>query len=442
MRPTFRPGRPADERGQALVLFVIMLILLLGTAALVIDGGVFRRSAQEQRNALDAGALAGAGNLPGNPTKAASDALKFALANHPGLTAGSVNVSFRCLVGDRNGDGRPDAADLPATCNPGPSPSFTCANGICVAPCNPAAGHVCNTVVVSGTVSTDYRFDQVTGVPGPTTTLDAAACVGLCGADPSAPLDIGFIIDRTGSMSDADLANVKNATLSTLTFLDPTMQSVALAALGQSRANGGCGGPGQIVGKAWSSGGTATWVTVPYPTSGSLSTDYQNAGGSLNANSAVVRSVNCLDHSSTGTNMGDPLLQLATVMQARGRAGVLKGIIMMTDGAANEPNTRSCKYALDKAAQVKAMGIELYTIGFGVAGDMCTDVDGTYRNAPTAQLLAAMASQPTVYDGCNDAENADGDHFFCEPRSDSLASVFRAAATALVSHSARLVHLP
>jgi hypothetical protein len=114
----------------------------------------------------------------------------------------------------------------------------------------------------------------------------------------------------------------------------------------------------------------------------------------------------------------------------------------MTDGAANQPNVRSCRYANDAATAVKQRNVEIYTIGFGVVGDQCVDIDGTYRNASAANLLADMATGPTVNDGCTDAENADGDHFFCEPRSDSLTSVFRAAATALVSGSVKLVHLP
>jgi hypothetical protein len=88
------------------------------------------------------------------------------------------------------------------------------------------------------------------------------------------------------------------------------------------------------------------------------------------------------------------------------------------------------------------MGIELFTIGFGVAGERCTDVDGTYRNRAVSRLLADMATGPTTDNGCTDAENSDGDHFFCEPRSDSLTAVFRSAATALVQGTARLIKLP
>ena len=243
-------------------------------------------------------------------------------------------------------------------------------------------------------------------------------------------------------MSDADLNNVKTATLAMLRILDPTKQHIALAVLGRSQTGVACGGPGNARGIASASATVGTWVTVPYPNNGSLSSDYQTAGGALNNNSQLVNSVNCINHSQTQTNLGDPLRAVADTLVSQGRAGVPKGIILMTDGAANQPNSRSCKYANDNATQVKQMGIELYTIGFGVVGDNCVDIDGTYRNAAAGTLLADMATGPTTNDGCTDAENADGDHFFCEPRSDSLNSVFRAAASALVAGSVRLVHLP
>jgi len=133
---------------------------------------------------------------------------------------------------------------------------------------------------------------------------------------------------------------------------------------------------------------------------------------------------------------------MTDTLYSQGRAGVPKGIILLTDGAANMPDVRSCKYANDKAAAVKGRGIELFTIGFGVVGDRCIDVDGTYQNALASKLLADMATGPSTDDGCTDAENADGDHYFCEPRSDSLKSVFHAAATALLGGHVKLVTVP
>lgn len=436
-----RRHRREAQRGQALPLFVIFLLLILSTLALVINGGILRRSEVEQSKALDAGALAGAASLPANPTLARSEAIRFATLNHPGLSASTLNVTFRCLVGDRNGDGSPDAADIPAVCNPGTGARWTCQAGKCVAVCDPfVAGRTCNTIVVGGIVSTDYELSGVTGVDGQTIALEAAACSGLCGADPQVPLDVAIILDRTGSMSPSDLTNVKNAAQSMLLLFDPALQRVGMAVLGPSQTSANCSGTGNARGRAASSGGT--WVVVPYPTVQSLSNNYLRADGTLNSNSQLVRTIQCLNTSGTGTNLGDPLLAMANTLQARGRVGVSKGIILMTDGAANRPNWRSCRYANDRATAVKAMGIELYTIGFGVAGDRCIDIDGTYRNALASRLLADMATGPTTDDGCNDAENSDGDHYFCEPRSDSLNAVFRAAASQLLQTAARLVDLP
>lgn len=438
--------RPRDrerhgERGQVLPLFVIMLVVLLTALALVVNGGVLRRSNQELWNALDAGALAGAASLPDNPSQAAADAARFARINHPDLATGSIRVTYRCMIGDRNRDGQPDLADVPRVCNPGAGAQWTCANGKCSAVCVPSSTTTCNTVVVEGTIQTNYRFDRVTNVGGASTVSLSAACSGLCGDSPDVPLDIAFVIDRTTSMSAADLANVKNAALSTLLILDPSIQHVAVGVLGRSQNSAACGGTGNARGMASTSATSGTWVVVPYPTNQSLAADYLT-GGALNNVSQTVRTISCFNHSSTGTNLGDPLQAVADVLISQGRASAAKGIVLMTDGAANQPNARSCRYANDRATAVKNRGIELYTIGFGVAGERCTDLDGTYANAPVTTLLANMATQPTVDNGCNDAENADGDRFFCEARSDSLVAVFRAAATALAQGGARLVSVP
>jgi len=435
-------SRREGERGQTLVLFVIFLIMILTTLAVIIDGGLLRRSNQELWNALDSGALAGAQSLPTNPSLADSNAIKFAQMNHTGLGAGSVTTAYRCLVGDRNNDGQPDSQDVPVVCNPGAGASWTCADGKCVASCNPfAAGMTCNTIVVTGTVNTDYKLSGVTGVDGATTTFTSAACSGVCGADPTVPLDIGIILDRTSSMSDADLANVKTAAQAMLQDFDPSIDYVGLSLLGQSQMAASCAGVGNAHGLAAPVAGTGTWVVVPFPTNQSLSNDYLT-GTALNPNSQLVRTIQCLDHSSTKTDLGDPLVAMANALRTQGRANANKGIILMTDGAANMPNADSCQYAMDKATAVKNAGVELFTIGFGVVGDRCVDADGTYKNALASKLLADMATGPSVDNGCTDAENADGDHYFCEPRTDSLTSVFHAAATALLNGQVKLVTLP
>ena len=56
--------RASAERGQAIVLVVAVLAVLIGIAALVIDGGSWLRAQRHLQTAADAGALAGAQNLP------------------------------------------------------------------------------------------------------------------------------------------------------------------------------------------------------------------------------------------------------------------------------------------------------------------------------------------------------------------------------------------
>src|SRR5262245_4660598 len=132
-----RTGRDR-EQGQILVLFTLVLVVLMGLAALVIDVGVLRRQNQELWIALDSGALAGAPELPGDGTAAEASALRFAATNYPGIDPATIDVSFRCIVGDRNNDNLPDSGDIPAVCDPGVGATNTwrCANGICAAPCN------------------------------------------------------------------------------------------------------------------------------------------------------------------------------------------------------------------------------------------------------------------------------------------------------------------
>ena len=62
--------RSDGQQGQMIVVFALILTVLLGFAALVVDVGVLRRANQELWSAIDAGALAGASQLPANGTNA------------------------------------------------------------------------------------------------------------------------------------------------------------------------------------------------------------------------------------------------------------------------------------------------------------------------------------------------------------------------------------
>jgi len=101
------------QAGQVLVLAALGLTVMLGIAGLVIDGGIAAIQRRDAQNAADAGALAGAQDLPGVPavptaaeqTAAQNDAVLYATTNQNfGFTGGNVTVNTPPLSGAYAGD--------------------------------------------------------------------------------------------------------------------------------------------------------------------------------------------------------------------------------------------------------------------------------------------------------------------------------------------------
>jgi hypothetical protein len=468
-----RPRR--DERGQVIVMFALLLVPLMAAAALTIDISTHVNERQDVRTAVDAGALAAAAQLPATAANAAAitaTARGYTTSNDTELTNAAVAVGFQCYADDSNGDNLPDASFVPSVCHVnGSHGGFDCAGGRCFArpACFPAQGDVCNVVTVGSGKDVDYGFGQVVGIDkGNTGTITSAACRGGCGGAPASPMDVVVILDRTGSMSDPDLNRVKDATRSLLTFLDPTLHRVAIGLLGPSNPNDNTCNPSRARGKS-SSAGNATWIVAPYSNGvvASEMDDYRNPGSStLNNSSALVgllagnAPAGCINHSSVGTNLGQPIAEaMSRVFTPLTPSGRDKGIIFLTDGAGNQPNTQSCKFGDTNATTAKNAGIQIVTIGFGVADEQCSDAEragsstSTYRtsgslprNGAVTQLLADMASPINGVDaddnfGCTAAENSDNDNFFCQPFGTDLTSVFIRAAGQLTGKP-RLIQLP
>jgi hypothetical protein len=427
-----------------LILFTIVLVLLMGLMAVVIDLGVLRKANQSLWNAYDAGALAGASQLPADATNAEALALEFVEKNYPGIDPTTVDVSFRCVVGDRNGDGQPDTEDIPSVCNPGviAANAWRCANGICQAPCDPTTvGNSCNTIVLAGTTDVDFTFGRVMGVnEGTTKPILAAACVGPCGAVVDGPVDLALIVDRTGSMDATDLADAKNGAYEVLRLYDPATQRIAFGVLGPSTTASTCSGADSpALGRpSTTTTGTVTWLPVGLTGVGApVNERYRNVDGTINTSSLIYKTIHCMTTSSTGTILSTPVDRARQYLQANARVDAAKGIILMTDGA---PNGDTCAAAVAAATTAKKPGNEVFTVGFGVGGaDLC-ETTGTWAGKSVTKALAAMANDSTD-EGCTDAENQDGDHYFCQPKSGDLDDVFRRAATALI-RSTRLISLP
>lgn len=96
-------GSLKNEKGQSLVLFALMMTVFLGLSAIVVDIGIITASKAEVQNSADAAALAGAMELPDDPSKAMEIAREYVEINgKPGditdVTIGDDNSSITVTI--------------------------------------------------------------------------------------------------------------------------------------------------------------------------------------------------------------------------------------------------------------------------------------------------------------------------------------------------------
>ena len=90
----------AGEQGQAVVLSVVWMVVLLGLAGLVIDVGGWYKSQRDLQSQADASALAGAQDLPVDVTQAPSLAQTYATKNGYTLPASDITISGQYVPND------------------------------------------------------------------------------------------------------------------------------------------------------------------------------------------------------------------------------------------------------------------------------------------------------------------------------------------------------
>lgn len=391
-----------QECGQGLVLGTLAMIVILGFAALAIDVGMFLHERREMQKAVDAAALAGAQKLPDSWTEAEVDAHEWLGKNDvDGTNGDTVEISFTCT------------SEYEIACDP--------------------ATNRWDTIVVRAERNVPFHFAPVLGLDNLPVSASAAGCRGLCGETPFAALDVMMVLDRTGSMSNGDMHNAQDAAKAILKVFEEGVHRVGLAALGPARgmddckAERHCSGPSCSPPVPYPNVPDVRWVTTH------LSEDYQNPDGSPNESSSLVANITCLKTSSVGTDLGDPVWAAAEELQTNGRPGKHWAMIVLSDGAANQPedgesgscgsepdNYNPCEYAIEKAEEAKALGIEIYTIGYGVVGERCVCDNGAWKDSPARDVLQEMAT--------------DGDHYFEEPKGGDLTPVFEEIAWRLVTN--------
>ena len=78
---------PKRDDGYVAILTALVLLFLLGAAALAVDGSMFFQQARAEQRVADLACLAGAQELPEQPGTAVSKAAAFLAPNHPDLSA-------------------------------------------------------------------------------------------------------------------------------------------------------------------------------------------------------------------------------------------------------------------------------------------------------------------------------------------------------------------
>ena len=455
--------RKCGERGATAVLFALLLPVLFGVLAMALDVGKLVYEHQNLSNALDAAALAGSQSLPNDPTAARNAAVAFAKSNDP---QADPAVTFWCVVASSGASKTVASGQVPSVCNPGTTAGAKCNETICAIPCVAGSGHTCNTVTVTDDKDVPYAFGPVIGVgTGNTGSIAANACKGSCGAQSPNPMDVALVADRTGSMSSADLSSMKTAIQTTLKTMTKAQQYVALGTIGRSDPTSGC------ITTASGSVTNGPWIPVPF------SNDYTTSGAppAINNSSTLVKGVQCLATSGSGTYLASPMKAAARYVlgldpnnlgSLPARAGTpRKAIVLETDGQPNETGTggstsvgvsgdiknsdgvTACNNLKAVAADAKARGILIVTVAYNAATSARCGSGAFVRD-----VLAAAASEKspgipsTASNDCSTpalaaAENSDGDYFFCASNGADLGPIFVSAINAISSNS-HLIRIP
>jgi hypothetical protein len=91
---------PRDDAGAVVIVVAVILTVLLGLGAIVIDAGALYSQRRQIQTAADAAALAGVLELPGNTSHAADVADRYALANSTDVDSREFTFSNTYVAND------------------------------------------------------------------------------------------------------------------------------------------------------------------------------------------------------------------------------------------------------------------------------------------------------------------------------------------------------
>ncbi len=408
--------RPQNERGQVIVLLVLMMVVLLGFAALVVDVGYAYYAHRSLQSSADAAALAGAQELP-NASAAEAKAREYSSSpgnknEYSNINGVSTTVTTKCVVS--------------------------------LGGCAPM-----NAVVVLEQAPTKTFFAGLLGLPA--FTIKAKATASMRGGTPK-PAHVIIIFDRTGSMNQTCTAGstkvncARNGITAFLGSMDPAYDKVGLVAFPPSGSNT-CATP-------WTTDGPTTdydnypngYLLVP------LSNDYKTSASSpLVTTSALVSKVNCIQ--AGGTTMTAAAIDKARqTLAANHDPEAQDVIIFFTDGEANygacaspvngvcsnnsSPyRTNPCRQAATSAQAATAAGVWVYGIAYDAATVQCwgwkatgTDANGnTCAKKNGFQFRCAEVPAITAFSTVQQIAS-DPEKFFNQPNPGDLTAIFKRIA--------------
>jgi hypothetical protein len=465
------------ERGAVAVIIALVMVILLTAAAIGADIAKLAYERQALRAAVDAAAQAGSYALP-DAAAAVRDAKDFALASAPDLhlnrggaspyvgagdgPENQVNVKLYCAVAVKSGTTLPDESQVPGVCDPGSAwvrgqLATGCNTEMCLLPC--AVDGSCNTIKVSYAKTVDFMFGPAINMPtGSTGAVSSAACHGICGAIAPNPMNVVVMADRTFSMSNGAVSDLKTGLKSMLTTMTRQHQFVAFGAIHKSQTEGSC-----LTGVASNTTNMYTddsyvrdqwgnktsqvkplakfkgsWVPVGYSSNYTTGAPATN-NLALNNSSSIVTNITCLQHEDNqiGTQLASALKGAARYLQDNSNVTanvpaqviadralldkpIRKVIIFETDGRPDEVLTsdasaltlgndydigasgngnKGCTNLQNIASQIKALpdDILIITIGYGDVTSMTcakSSSGGNTGSGPYADDVLASVASP------------------------------------------------
>jgi Flp pilus assembly protein TadG len=436
--------RVADERGQALPIFALFLVILVAGAGLAIDVGNAMLQRRELQSAVDLALLAAAQKLPDAAT-AKADAGTYTLKNwnKAGIEPVTTTSATGCQV---TGCTQPDKISL------------------------------------SATVEVPTHFLKVFGLHTWTVRASGAAC-GPCDSSAS-KFDVVVVLDRSYSMcldssgssnGCSDIANAVDGIKALVGFFNTATDRVGLVLLGSSDdrspfdhagsaapcdtatpsdyAVSGKGRFYRTVGDFMDGtpGNHDSWVVAP------LANDFKLPSGALNTSSKVISTLNCVK-SKFWTPIAPAIDEARQEIVNHWRDDSTKVIVYFGDGggtaqpmkrdANGNPlttpswytptpgnNLMPCHDAVAQAQRAKDAGIVVYTIGYDLNA---SDANTCYKNndpLDPSSRESGIDARGTMQQMATQG----GTYFYEKATPGEVYSIFNAIGHQITSGGTRLV---